>query len=85
MWLASFLLLLRNNRWKRLNLATQGLTIFFTLNSGTPRDFVGGLRPDEKTLRMLFCNSLISTMAIPIASLIRSHDITGLYSDFYRS
>ncbi|KRZ47885.1 hypothetical protein T02_7885 [Trichinella nativa] len=73
--LVSFLLLLRNNRWKRLNLATRGLTIFFTKNSRTPRDFVGGLRPDEKTLRMLFCNSLISTMAIPVASLIRSHDI----------
>ncbi|KRZ82808.1 Zinc finger protein [Trichinella sp. T8] len=43
---------------------------------------MGSLRPDEKTLRMLFCNSLISTVAIPVASLIRSHDITAPYSGY---
>ncbi|KRY44796.1 hypothetical protein T03_10095 [Trichinella britovi] len=31
---------------------------------------------------MLLCNSLMSTMAIPVASLMRSHDITAPYSGY---
>ncbi|KRY27176.1 hypothetical protein T01_3222 [Trichinella spiralis] len=41
MWLASFLLLLRNNRWNRLNFATRGLAIFFWTVSRAPRNFMG--------------------------------------------
>ncbi|XP_003366231.1 conserved hypothetical protein [Trichinella spiralis] len=82
MWLASFLLLLRNNRWKRLNFATRGLAIFFWAVSRAPWNFMGSLRPDKKAFRKLLCNSLMSTMAIPVASLIRSHDITAPYSGY---
>ncbi|KRX49872.1 hypothetical protein T09_15124 [Trichinella sp. T9] len=82
MWLASFLLLLRNKRWNRLNFATRGLAIFFWTVSRTPRTFMGSLRPDEKTFRMLLCNSLMSTVAIPVASLMRSQDITAPYSGY---